>query len=419
MNKHNINTTRAIFFLMSLIGATACVSAQSSLHTLKECIDFAMKNNLAIKAGNLSVDKAENMQGAAFDIEKTEFAIAQDPTSGGSPDNSISLTQSIDFPTVYTARRNFLKAGTELERSNLTLIKNDITKSVTENYYLLLHARERVKILRKQDSICARFLFLANAKYKEGAASRLEKINAERLYNENRIALQKELNAENNALLALQRQLGSEADIHPTETVLPVMNAPSAYTQPVFEQTPWGNVYSSKKNVSERNLKLTRQGYMPNLSFTLKNQLVIKGFNPYNIQRDRFEKGNFMGFEVGVGIPIFFGATRAKAKAARNDMEIAEVELRDAELAMQKEYSAARAEYNRAAQTLDYYESEGMASADEMVRLSQLSYEKGEIDYVEYIQNLRSSLEVHLQHADAINDYNQAIIMLNYLQGYK
>lgn len=419
MNDHNINTTRAIFFLMSFIGATAGVSAQSSLHTLKECIDFAMKNNLAIKAGTISVDKAKNMQGSAFDIEKTEFAIAQDPTSGGSPDNSISLTQSIEFPTVYTARRNFLKAGAELERSNLTVTRNDITKSVTENYYLLLYARERVKILRKQDSICTRFLFLANAKYKEGAASRLEKINAERLYNENRIALQKELNAENEVRLALQRQLGGETDVQPSETVLPVMNGLPAETQPVFAQTPWGNVYSNKKNVSERNLKLTRQGYMPNLSFTLKNQLVIKGFNPYNIQRNRFEKGNFMGFEVGVGIPLFFGATRAKAKAARNDMEIVEVQFRDAELAMQKEYSAAKAEYRRAAQALDYYESEGIASADEIIRLSQLSYEKGEIDYVEYIQNLRSSLEVHLQRADAINDYNQAIIMLNYLQGYK
>ena len=46
-------------------------------------------------------------------------------------------------------------------------------------------------------------------------------------------------------------------------------------------------------------------------------------------------------------------------------------------------------------------------------------YEKGEIDYVEYIQNLKTAVEIHLLYANAINDYNQTIIMLNYLQGNK
>ncbi len=30
-----------------------------------------------------------------------------------------------------------------------------------------------------------------------------------------------------------------------------------------------------------------------------------------------FEGGNFMGFEVGVGIPLFYGATKARIKAAK------------------------------------------------------------------------------------------------------
>ena len=54
-----------------------------------------------------------------------------------------------------------------------------------------------------------------------------------------------------------------------------------------------------------------------------------------------------------------------------------------------------------------------------MSRLSQKSYENGEIEYVEYIQNQQTALDVQLRYADAINDYNQAIITLNYIKENK
>ena len=67
------------------IGALPLSSpAQEKTMTLQECIDMALDNNLDMKAGTVSVGKARDLQGTAFDMEKTSVTLSQDPTSGGS-----------------------------------------------------------------------------------------------------------------------------------------------------------------------------------------------------------------------------------------------------------------------------------------------------------------------------------------------
>ena len=80
-------------------------------------------------------------------------------------------------------------------------------------------------------------------------------------------------------------------------------------------------------------------------------------------------------------------------------------------------YRNALTEFQRAQKVLDYYTRQGNAQGEKMARLSQISYENGEIGYVEYIQNLQTALDVQLRFADAVNDYNQAIINLKFIKG--
>jgi putative outer membrane efflux protein len=178
-------------------------------------------------------------------------------------------------------------------------------------------------------------------------------------------------------------------------------------------------MYAARITAFERNLSLAKQGYMPGLSIGLTRQLLIKGFNPYDIERSRFDKGNFIGFEVGVSIPLFWSGQNAKVKAARRDVELAEISRRQAEQRMDKEYRDGLNELFRAQKVLDYYTAQGNGQGERMSHLSQVSYENGEIGYVEYIQNQQTALDVQLRYADAVNDYNQAIIMLNYTKGNK
>ena len=65
---------------------------------------MALEKNPQMQVANKSVERAKALQGTAWEIDKTELSLSQDPTSGGSPDNALSLSQSIEFPTYYIAR---------------------------------------------------------------------------------------------------------------------------------------------------------------------------------------------------------------------------------------------------------------------------------------------------------------------------
>jgi cobalt-zinc-cadmium resistance protein CzcA len=403
-------TTFALLFALQ-------ISAQEVRKSLQECITIALNSNLTMQSGKIAVKRAKALQGTAFNIDKTQLSLSQDPASGGSPDNAFSVNQSFDFPTVYTARYGLLKAGTNLERSNLEVTRNELVRQISSIYEQLLYAKEKVKILQEQDLIYQKFVFLATAKFNAGETSRLEQMNAERLYNENRIALQQAEKDYQSIQLSLQRWLNTDDLISPAENALSVLENPLLAGEFNPNQNPVNQIFESKKAIGEKSLSLAKQEFLPNFNIALRSQYLIKSFNPYDIQRERFAGGNFMGFEVGIGIPLFFGEQRAKTKAAKREVEMLKIQQEDALLSLDREYKTALNEHAKAKNALDYYRTQGNNQAEEISRMAQISYEKGEIGYIEYIQNLKSAAELHLQYADAVNAYNQSVITINYLKG--
>ena len=119
-----------------------------------------------------------------------------------------------------------------------------------------------------------------------------------------------------------------------------------------------------------------------------------------------------MGFEVGVGLPLFYGANKAKVKAAKKDREMAELEMKQEQQALQREYLATLSKCNSTFARLTYYQEEGVEKDKLLEKLSRMEYENGEISYVEYIDALEDCIDFHMKKAAAINDYNQSVIAL-------
>ena len=393
--------------------------AQERTMTLQKCINLALESNLRMKADEVAISKARELQGTAFDMEMTSLSLSQDPTSGGSPDNGITISQSLDFPTVYKARKNFLKAETTVAQGKLRVTRNEVIRDVTSSYYKLLYIHRALEILQAQDSVYRKFVNFAKVKCNVGETGNLELMNAERLYNENLIDMRKVVNAYHSAKLYMKQLIGVDVLITPAETSLPIMQAEWGSAAVNFEQTPIGSMYAAQADASQCNLKLVKQGYMPKFNVGFTSQLLLKGFNPYNVDRSRFSKGNFMGFEVGISVPLFWGGQKAKVKAAKREVELASISQQWAKQRMDTEYRDCFNELLRAQEALNYFNVQGNRQAERMSQLSQISYENGEIGYVEYVQNQKTALDVQLQYAGAINDFNQAVIKMNYIKGNK
>ena len=391
------------------------VLSQTRKVSLQECINMALEKNPQMQVANKSVERAKALQGTAWEIDKTELSLSQDPTSGGSPDNALSLSQSIEFPTYYIARHKQLKAETQAERSKAAVVRLSLENDVKAAYYQAVYQAEKLRVLESQDSLLAQYRTLAEKRYKAGETRQLELLSAERLQRENKMEVLAAHNELETAQLLLSRLVGSVETVEPKEdSLFPLDWKQASYN---YSQTPDGQYSADQLKASEQAVRVAKNGFVPSLSLSLRNQLVISSWNPYDQDRSRFDGGNFMGFEVGVGIPLFYGATRAKVKAARKEREMIALEIKEQEQLRQQEYLSALSRMNAAYVRYTYYNEEGRERSDKMAEQGLLEYSQGEISYLEYMNVLQESIDLRLKRASALNDYNQCVLVMEKLCG--
>ena len=400
------------FFILVSVALLSmpAMAQQGKTMTLRQCIDMGLANNYGVKAAEKSVERAKAMQGSAWDLDKTEISLGQDPTSGGSPDNALSLTQQMDFPTVYVAKGNLLKAEAQAERGKAEIAKQQLMTDIASTYYQLVYKHQLIGILQRQDSVIGRFTSIAAKRQEAGEARRLEILTMERKQMDNRHEL---LQAKND-FATLQKEMMALMNVSepmvPAESRLEALNnVVSAFD---FSNTVEGRFAQDKINVADKAVTLAKNGFAPSLSLSLRNQLVISSWNPYHQDRSRFSGGNFMGFEVGIGVPLFFGATSAKVKVAKRDREIANLEMKQDEAKLRQDYCVLLNKLSVAREKMNYYNGEGSRQVNEMARLAETEYENGEITYLEFANVLDESVSHAMKRASAINDYNQVVISL-------
>ncbi|GHT42270.1 transporter [Bacteroidia bacterium] len=370
--------------------------AQESRKSLSECIEIALKNNLQMQAAELGVRQVRALQGTAFNPDKTDVSYRQDPLTPDWIDKTVSISQSFEFPTVYAAQGKMLREETRLAEAARLVLQNEITKSVSAAYFNLCRALQIAQLWQQQDTLYNGFIERATVRFNAGETNRLELMNAQSHHQENRLQLGRARADLANCQLALQKLLNVPDLIAP-------LNIPERETLSPLEEGQGGAVldyYTQQQTVAQAQISVE------------KNKLLPDIFGEYS-----FNDTKLPGFQIGVSVPLFFGSNRAKIKAAQLKNQQIGIERQQTAQSLQNAYSVQYNEYLKAKESLEYYETAGIAQADEIMQTAQTAYNVGEIGYMEYIQNLQTAIAIKLQYADALNQFNQSIIELNYLKG--
>ena len=415
LDKNNI-VLASLLLLTHLSSAAGVQGFDASIPgekmTLQQCFQLADRQNLALQSGRKAVEKAQVMQGTAWDLDKTEIAFSQNPASSGDTDNGLTFSQSIEFPTVYTARRNQLKAETQAEKSRLNVTSQQLRLEIASAYYAMLYQTHRLQILQQQDSIIQRYCDVAAKRYKAGEARQLEFLSADRMRNDNRLEMTKVKNEAENLQTALMALLNTTTPVVPAADNLVISQRSPMNAAFNYQQTADAQYQKDLITALDQEVKCAKTGYAPSLSLALRSQLLIDSWDPYHINRQRFTEGNFFGFEVTVGVPLFYGATKAKVKAAQKDREMAQMAMQQEQREKERDYQQGYRRLQNAIKRMEYYSGENMAKAKDIERLSTLEYENGEISYVEYASALQEAIDMRLKQAEVVNEYNEAVLAL-------
>lgn len=415
LDKNNI-VLASLLLLTHLSSAAGVQGFDASIPgqkmTLQQCFQLADRQNLVLQSGRKAVEKAQVMQGTAWDLDKTEIAFSQNPASSGDTDNGLTFSQSIEFPTVYTARRNQLKAETQAEKSRLNVTSQQLRLEIANVYYAMLYQTHRLQILQQQDSVIQRYCDVAGKRYKAGEARQLEFLSADRMRNDNRLEMTKVKNEAENLQTALMALLNTTTPVVPAADNLVISQSSPMNAAFNYQQTADAQYQKDLISALDQEVKCAKTGYAPSLSLALRSQLLIDSWDPYHINRQRFTEGNFFGFEVTVGVPLFYGATKAKVKAAQKDREVAQLAMQQEQREKERDYKQGYNRLQNAIKRMEYYSGENMAKAKDIERLSTLEYENGEISYVEYASALQEAIDMRLKQAEVVNEYNEAVLAL-------
>lgn len=154
--------------------------------------------------------------------------------------------------------------------------------------------------------------------------------------------------------------------------------------------------FSNKKSLSKGEL-------LPDITFKYFRQ-KIGGQNDY------------WGMEVGLGVPLWFWWDQSgNIKESEYELQIASSEEISLKRSLESQSEATYEEFENNLRQVKFFQNEAIKETDEILRQSKISYEEGEIGYVEYLQSLNLAYDTQTQYLNAIYNYNQSIIKLEKL----
>ena len=146
--------------------------------TLNNAIQIALDSNLSIQSSAYSKEVQKALKGASWDIPKTVIEGQYGQFNSYQKDNSIAVSQSFAFPTVYINQNNLSKANIKSADWQLKGNRLEVATRVKQVYWQLVYFYSRQKLLVYQDSLYSGFLHAAELRAKTGETNRLEMITA-------------------------------------------------------------------------------------------------------------------------------------------------------------------------------------------------------------------------------------------------
>ncbi|NJO69131.1 MAG: TolC family protein [Bacteroidetes bacterium] len=157
-----------------------------------------------------------------------------------------------------------------------------------------------------------------------------------------------------------------------------------------------------------------QQVQQKNLELGLEKSKYFPEFRVGYFQQDIASLKNLRGFQVGVVFPIWFfpQAARVKESKLKRDIALNQVTLQTYEL--EQSIDDLKIKLDQAFINIIYYRENALNQADLLINTTALKYQNGEIEYMEYLQNISEALKIKEEYLKCLLNYNITAVELEY-----
>ena len=370
--------------------------------TLEEALQIGVQQNLLLQVNALDIERAKASVGTSFELPKTGVFVENEDISTVDSKGilKIGLSQTLQYPTVYKARKSLFQEQVKYAELTKTRTEAELKRDIRTVYYQLAYLQERQSLYQRLDTLYSQLADAAALRARTGESTGLEKIAAEARLRE---------------LRAQQQQIGREVAVQ-QQTLMQLLNAPESLlpTEGSLQKLPLNATSNLSNhpilllqrqnvNLATADIYLQKQGLKPDFSGRAFTQRLY-GISPA-----------FSGFSLSVGVPIAGKSFRQKIKVAQIGSAVQQKQLEYQTLWLNTAAASAQQELEKNNAALQFYETTGLAQADEITRAATAAYRAGEISFADLAQYLAQAADIRQNYLDNLNQYNQAAIQLYFL----
>lgn len=395
----------SIIILLYICSLDVSVCYTQRQTTVDEAIKQAIENNQQIQSAKYNVEKENALKLKAVNIPKPELFIEIEGIKGSLNNfesRKIGILQELEFPSSYFLRSEVQNSQVLVSKAELSKIVNDLKFNVKQNYYSLLLQIKLLEAAKENLKVYEDLLFVAQRKFEVGSTSNLEVLGAK----VNRIKYENEIrNIESQIRIyqsELKKLMSVDYIIVPNEEFkyIEIILTKDNLLATALRTNPELSIVRFQKEKFSNKISLSKSELLPDLSLRYYKQKFGS-------------KGDYWGFEIGVGIPLWFWWEQSGSiKEANFEYKIASSDETTIRNNIEFKLSQAYEEYQNSRRQHDFFTQEALAESNEISRQAKISYEEGSIEYVEYLMALTIAYDVKIQYLNSIYNNNKSIIVL-------
>jgi cobalt-zinc-cadmium resistance protein CzcA len=402
---HKVSRGAAVV-LVVLLGTTAA-NAQVQVD-LSAALDSALRGNHSLESARLRADQAAALIRTGRDVPATSVTLDYGQYNSIYMDNRIGVTQAFRLPSYYAAQQDALRAAALGAEEESRLRALELRVMTQRSFYRLLVLEELQRVLNESLAVQEQFTQVIESRVNAGKGNAMDLLLARNALNELRTEIAR------NELELMQERERLRVWMNVRELPYPSSSSPRmempVRTDPV-ELHPLLAIESQRVTQATMRERTERRAALPELELGFYST-SITGTGADDVRYSRSDR--FNAFYAGLGIPLFYGAQRARIAGAALEVQIAESQLSQTQLRYNSEKAMASQELAQAAQLLSRYDEGALRDAEEMKALASQQLENGSISYTEWSFAVQQSLRIYRESYSTLERWNNAAIHIQF-----
>lgn len=385
----------AVIIILPLLFFSPSADAQQVPVTMDEAVEMAIQNHPAIRAADLQIQQRESLKDLPYSLGDTEISYQGDGLfrENGQRVNQIGLVQKIPHPASVKAQNVLQNEVIKQSYLGKELTKRELILEVKQIYLELQQRMELRQLYEQLIQTYEQYFQMATVRVDVGTANNIEKLTIQSALNEYRLLLNQSILEIGNLEKQLANLLNTDQSVTSTGN-LAMMASSSKDNQNSLQI----QIANQNIQIQQANVELMKTDLKPDFNIGYATQRY-------------FEGGWLHGLQAGVSIPFFNKQIKRRINAQELQVQVQKTNLDVEKQKLNKEILAIEKAIQLYEAGANYYQEQLEVINPEIVRISDLNYEAGEISYLELLNTLNIAAKNQISFWDQVLVHNKAVLL--------